>query len=123
VSGRPDAIPISARGCRCGSGAIPYVEDGLASCAKCGHAVEPPVVDLDVRAPLRLEDRTGCTPPGPSPEPAAHPIERDRGRPTDAEPPPAPSLAPHAGSGPSFDWPFGAGSHARAGRDRSGGGA
>jgi hypothetical protein len=114
-------LPGQARTCRCGRGAIPYVDDGLISCAKCGRAPEPATADTQTRASVGVEERTGCPPPGPSPEPATRPNGRDRARPLDAEPPPAPSLAPQAGSGPSFDWPFGPG--APTGPGRSGGSA
>jgi hypothetical protein len=109
MSGGRIGLPGLASTCRCGRGAIPYVDDGSPSCAKCGRPVETATTDTQTRASSGVEERTGCPPPGPSPEPAARPNGRDRARPTDAEPPPAPSLAPHAGSGLSFDWPFGSG--------------
>jgi hypothetical protein len=109
VSGGRIGVPGLAPTCRCERGAIPYLEDGSASCAKCGRALEPATLDMQNSASIGVEERTGRTPPGPSPEPAARPNGRDRARPPDAEPPPAPTLAPQACSGPSFEWPFGPG--------------
>jgi hypothetical protein len=116
VSGGRIGVPGLAPTCRCERGAIPYVEDGSACCAKCGRDLEQATADTQNRASIGVEERTGCPPPGPSPESAARPNGRDRARPPDAEPPPAPSLAPQPGSGPTFDWPFGPGAAARPGR-------
>jgi hypothetical protein len=111
-----------ARACRCGSGAIPYTEgDEPPSCAKCGHPLEAVRVDSGVGASIGVEARTGYPPPGPRPEPAQRPTGRDRARPSDAEPPPASIFAPQAGSGPSFDWPFGPEAANRPRRQRPGG--
>lgn len=107
MSARPLEPPRLARGCRCGGGAIPYSEGGESpSCAKCGRALRPAASQLQIGASIGVEERTGGPGPGPRPEPAARPKRRVRA--WDAEPPPAPSLAPQAGSGPSFEWPFGA---------------
>jgi hypothetical protein len=111
-SGLPGLAPT----CRCERGAIPYAEDGATSCAKCGRALEPATADTQTGASIGVEERTGCPPPGPSPELAARPNGRDRARPPDAEPPPAPTLAPQAGSGESFDWPFRPGASTGPGR-------
>jgi hypothetical protein len=108
MTAEPVDPPTRARACRCGSGAIPYTDgDESPSCVKCGRPLEAMIVDSGGTASIGVEDRTGHTPPGPRPEPAPRPTGRDRARPSDAEPPPAPILAPQAGSGPSFDWPFG----------------
>jgi hypothetical protein len=99
-------LPGLAPTCRCERGAIPYTEDGLPSCAKCGRGLESATTETQNKASIGVEERIGCPPLGPSPEPAARPNGRDRARHLDAEPPPAPTLAPQAGSGESFDWPF-----------------
>ena len=122
MSARRPALPTPARGCRCGSGAIPYVEDGSAACAKCGHALRPAATDPQVAASSGLEDRTGWPPPGPSPEPDARPVGPLSAQSPHADTRPAATLAPHAGSGRSFEWPFGPDNHAGSEPRRSGGG-
>jgi hypothetical protein len=100
VSARHIDVPALARACRCGSGAIPYVEDESPSCAKCGHALEQAAVEPGVGASIGVEDRAGPPLPGPCPEPAARPHSVGAGHaPAGARDTP-PSVAPQPDSGP-----------------------
>jgi hypothetical protein len=100
VSGRHIDVPALARACRCGSGAIPYLEDESPSCAKCGHALEQVAVEPEVGASIRVEDLAGCPLPGPCLEPTARPHRVGAGRPpAGARDAPA-SLVSQADAGP-----------------------